>query len=175
MRDRRGQAVLEMALVLPVLVLLLLGIISFGLYINANITVEQAARVGARAAAIGLAMGCPGDSALAQTASTPQQPLTIYGMVDDQINRGVGLSAPASPGKALLAPAPELKVQTADSTEDVVTVAVHYAYQPLLPIPGILPSTMSLDQSYSLMVQVPPAAGALTPVGNGSWDYVPSC
>jgi Flp pilus assembly protein TadG len=47
-RDDRGAAAVEMALVLPFLLLLLFGIIDFGLMLNAQQTVTAAAREGAR-------------------------------------------------------------------------------------------------------------------------------
>jgi len=52
-RCETGQAVVELALVVPVLVLLLLGIAEFGRLYGAYLTVEQAAREGARVAALG--------------------------------------------------------------------------------------------------------------------------
>ena len=48
---RKGQAVVELALTLPVLLLLLLGMINLGLTINAQIILTQAAWEGARAGA----------------------------------------------------------------------------------------------------------------------------
>ena len=49
----RGAAAVEFALLLPVLLLLLFGIIDFGRALNAQITLTQAAREGARLAALG--------------------------------------------------------------------------------------------------------------------------
>lgn len=51
-RDR-GAAAVEMALVLPVLLLLVFGIIDFGRMLNAQITLTEAAREGARASVLG--------------------------------------------------------------------------------------------------------------------------
>jgi Flp pilus assembly protein TadG len=51
-RDR-GAAAVEFALLLPVLLLLVFGIIDFGRALNAQITLTQAAREGARLAALG--------------------------------------------------------------------------------------------------------------------------
>jgi Flp pilus assembly protein TadG len=48
----RGAAVIEFALLLPLLLLLLFGIIDFGRALNAQITITQAAREGARLAAL---------------------------------------------------------------------------------------------------------------------------
>jgi len=47
----RGAAAVELALVLPLLALLLFGIIDFGRMLNAQVTLTEAAREGARAAA----------------------------------------------------------------------------------------------------------------------------
>jgi Flp pilus assembly protein TadG len=52
-RDR-GAAAVEFALLLPVLLLLLFGIIDAGRALNAQITLTQAAREGARLAALGI-------------------------------------------------------------------------------------------------------------------------
>ena len=52
-RRDRGAAAVEFALVLPVLVVIVFGIIDFGRMLNAKIVLTQAAREGARAAAVG--------------------------------------------------------------------------------------------------------------------------
>lgn len=49
----RGVVAVELALVLPILLLLVFGIIDFGRMINAQISLTQAAREGARWAALG--------------------------------------------------------------------------------------------------------------------------
>lgn len=48
-----GQAVLELALILPVLLLLLFGIIEFGIIFHSNLVLNQAAREGARLGVVG--------------------------------------------------------------------------------------------------------------------------
>jgi Flp pilus assembly protein TadG len=59
-QDReRGAVAVELALVLPILVLLLFGIIEFGRAYNAKIELQGAVRDGARALAIGPAAGDP--------------------------------------------------------------------------------------------------------------------
>jgi len=52
-RGHRGQALVELALVLPILLLMLFGIVEFGRIFNAYLVVSQAAREGARVAALG--------------------------------------------------------------------------------------------------------------------------
>lgn len=51
-RDERGQALVEFALVLPILLLLVLGIIDFGRAWNLHQTITDAAREGARRAVV---------------------------------------------------------------------------------------------------------------------------
>jgi hypothetical protein len=51
-RRDRGAAAVEFALVLPVLLLIIFGIIDFGRMLTAKITLTEAAREGARAAAL---------------------------------------------------------------------------------------------------------------------------
>jgi Flp pilus assembly protein TadG len=49
---RRGQGLVEFALVLPIFVLILFGLIDMGRYVYLNSTLSQAAREGARVAAV---------------------------------------------------------------------------------------------------------------------------
>ena len=54
-RDQEGAAAVEFALLLPLLVLLLFGMIEFGLAFNTRIQATNAARAGARMAVVGIA------------------------------------------------------------------------------------------------------------------------
>lgn len=54
MKSQKGQATVEMALCLTVLVLLLFGMIDFGRIFHAYLTLDHAGREAARAASIGL-------------------------------------------------------------------------------------------------------------------------
>ena len=71
-RDR-GAAAVEFALLLPVLLFLLCGIVDFGRALNAEITLAQAARQGARLAALGL----PNVVSRTQAAATGLSPVTV--------------------------------------------------------------------------------------------------
>ena len=51
-RDDRGAAMVEFAIVLPVLLLILMGIIEFGRAYNAQVSIQAAAREGARELAL---------------------------------------------------------------------------------------------------------------------------
>lgn len=141
---KSGQALVEFALVAPFLVLLMLAIVSFGLYINANLTVQAAARIGARSALIGYPVGCPGD---------PSSTSTVYGQVDAQISQGFGLSVndSSSTPRVLLDPPPTI---VSGTNQDIV-VNVRYLYRPIIPLPGLLPSVLTLNQSYTVLSQGP--------------------
>lgn len=53
MKSEKGQSMVEFALVLPVLILLLFGIIDFGRVFHAYLTIDHASREAARSASVG--------------------------------------------------------------------------------------------------------------------------
>ncbi len=71
----RGAAAVEFALLLPLLLLLVFGIIDFGRAINVQITLTQAAREGARLAALGQSTAAV--TARAQGAAVGLSPVTV--------------------------------------------------------------------------------------------------
>ena len=50
---KRGQSIVEMAIILPILILILMSIIDFGLMFNSALVINNASREGARSAAVG--------------------------------------------------------------------------------------------------------------------------
>ena len=59
-KNERGQAMVEFALVIPIFLMLLLGILQFGIIFNNYITLTDAARAGSRVAAVSRLEACPG-------------------------------------------------------------------------------------------------------------------
>lgn len=53
MKNKRGQSLVELALILPIIVLLLFGTVEFGRVFYSYITITSAVREGAREAAVG--------------------------------------------------------------------------------------------------------------------------
>jgi len=53
LKNQRGQALVEFAIILPILLLLVMGIFQFGMMINSYLTIQNITREGARAASIG--------------------------------------------------------------------------------------------------------------------------
>lgn len=82
--ERRGAALVEFAIVLPVLLTLLLGIISFGSWIALAHSVQQSANEGARAALAGLTLAeraavakAAADAALARTSGVDLRKVSV--------------------------------------------------------------------------------------------------
>jgi Flp pilus assembly protein TadG len=71
----RGAAAVEFALLLPLLLLLVFGIIDFGRALNAQITLTQAAREGARLDAVGQSQ--PTVVSRTQAAATGLSPVSV--------------------------------------------------------------------------------------------------
>ena len=89
-KDEEGQTMAEFAIVLPILVVLLFGIVQFGILFNNYVTLTDAARAGARAAAVSRQSGDPvGAATSAVRASSADL---------NQGSLGVGVSSSWAPG-----------------------------------------------------------------------------
>ncbi len=83
---RAGTATVELALVMPLLLLLLMGIIEFGLLFEDYMILKNAAREGARTAATGANTTAIADRVQDAAAKLPAEELTItqqYGVYDE--------------------------------------------------------------------------------------------
>jgi len=78
LRKESGQALVEFALVLPLLALIILAIVQFGVLYNNYETLTDATRVGARVAAVSRS-SCPGNTLQAVRNSA-------YGLDQSQLN-----------------------------------------------------------------------------------------
>ncbi len=87
-RDR-GAAAVEFALLLPILLLLVFGIIDFGRALNAQVTLTQAAREGARLAALNQ----PNVVSRTQAAATGLSPVTVTVTSSCPTGAGQGVDA----------------------------------------------------------------------------------
>ena len=52
-KNKKGQSLVEFAIILPILLLLLLGIAEFGIMLNSYLTIQNVAREGARLGIVG--------------------------------------------------------------------------------------------------------------------------
>ena len=87
----RGSVAVEFALLLPILLLLVFGVVDVGRAISAQITLTQAAREGARLAALGQ----PSSTVVsrAQAAATGLSPVTVTVTSTCPVNAGAGVDA----------------------------------------------------------------------------------
>jgi Flp pilus assembly protein TadG len=88
----RGAAAVEFALLLPVLLLIIFGIIDFGRALNAQVTLTQAAREGARLAALGQ----PDVVSRTQGAATGLSPVSVTIVTSCPAGAGPGVNATVS-------------------------------------------------------------------------------
>ncbi len=132
LRDERGAAAVEFALVLPVVLMMLFGIIEFGRAWNVRQTLTDAAREGARVAAVG--------NGIVATATLKQQ-------VQDVVI-AAAVNARLDPAKLTF---DEAALATIGSgTGNPVSVVVFYQYNPLFGS-WVLPSAALQMRTSSVM------------------------
>ena len=122
-KNRKGQTLIELALVLPILLMLVFGIIEFGRVFNAYVLVSNASREGARQASVGKA-----DS---DVRSKVKDVASSLGLEDGDIN--------INPGKG------------SRDYGDKVTVTVNYELPIIAPLIDVILDTDG-DGSYQLQV-----------------------
>lgn len=149
MEDEHGQSLLEFAIVVPVLVVLLLGIVSVSFYLNAYLTVAQATRVGVRTASLGYPSGITSSG----TCPSPGTSGTICAVVDQQLALGAGMSAENLSSICVTAPGTQ-----SSSNLPVVELSLAYIYTPILPVP-YLGDPMKLQQTYTMVQETSPPSG----------------
>jgi len=69
-RGERGQALVEFTIILPILLLLILGILQFGIVFNNYITLTDAVRAGARQASVGRSVADPAGAAVSRVRAS---------------------------------------------------------------------------------------------------------
>jgi Flp pilus assembly protein TadG len=123
-----GQAVVEFAVILPVLLLILFAILQFGVVFNNYIQVTAAAREGARKASVSRALG----TSAAETAATAAAKAAAPGLKQSSIT----VSYPNSPTFA----------QGSD-----VSVTVTYPYS--ISLMGIIAKSGTLSSTTTMRVE----------------------
>jgi Flp pilus assembly protein TadG len=141
---QRGQAILELVLVLPILLMLTLGVIEFGRAAYYDIAVCDAARAGAQYASQSLADSQDFNSIQAAALSNSQTDMGVAVTVNRPqyscVCPGTGVAGGSCPTSGCTYPLV------------YVTVSTTYPLPPLFTYPGIS-STFNLNGSTTLPVQ----------------------
>lgn len=123
---KKGQSLVEFAIILPILVLIIFGIIEFGLLMNSYIVIQSASREGAR---IGIVGGT--DEDILDSVYTAASNLDIN-RINVNINPNEGSRKPG----------------------DTLTVQVEYDYDILMPvISNLLGDSIRLRAKTSMRVE----------------------
>lgn len=77
LRDKRGQSLVELALVMPMVLLLLMGVVEFGRMFHTYLVITQGSREGARLAVVGESDAAIVERVREVTASLDQTMLTV--------------------------------------------------------------------------------------------------
>lgn len=124
-RDERGSALVEIALVMPILLLLLCGIVEFGRVFHSYIVVQQAARDAVRYASVGTS--------------------------DEELENIITSSMATLDGEMSYAVNPSLAEREAGKT---VSVEISYDHALLVPyLAGIIPEHIVLHSKLSMRVE----------------------
>ncbi len=141
-RDDRGVAILELALVAPLLILLAIGIIEIGLYTRVSIEVGNAARAGVQYGAQGTttSIDSPG---IASAAALDANEVSTLGVTSTTF-----CTCGATPGTHVALCTPTPACATGDHLAHFVSVTTSKKFTPLIAIAGI-PSTMTITRTAS--------------------------
>jgi hypothetical protein len=135
-RDRtRGQSLVEFALVLPILLILLLGILDFGRAIYAFNSVSNGARSGARVAIVN------------------QDVDDITAAVEEEAFGLGGVDVTFDPNVEGLAPCPQSNVDCCPSIGCVIEVAVSTEYVPATPIFSQLVGSITVSSESRMPIE----------------------
>lgn len=126
MKKNKGQSLVETAFVLPIILLILMGIIDFGMMFNNYLIIGNASREGARSAAVGAT-----DDEIRTIVNTVSSTLNISGIVTE-----------ISPGES------ERK------KGDEVVVKVKYQYKLITPmISALLPNPINITGTTVMRIE----------------------
>lgn len=165
---RRGQTLVEFALILPIFLLMLFGLVDVGRIVYANSTLSQAAREGARLASVeaywvgrsgtpaGVGCGnpggpvCPADlTALrADVRTAANQMMTPIGQISNA-NLHLSCDATTAPSGTWTSPP---KTCSARATGNLASVRVVMSIQPITPIIGQIISSIQLTASATMAI-----------------------
>jgi Flp pilus assembly protein TadG len=142
--DERGQSLVEMAFILPVLVLLLIGIVNFGWFAYSYIELTNAANAGVHYASMSV-INASNTSGILAAMTSDAGNLT-------SINPTTALTCLCSDGSvATSCTSYSACVTDGDYLIDTVTVTAQTTVKPVVKFPGI-PNSLTMHQSATMVV-----------------------
>lgn len=124
--NESGQSLVEFAIILPILLLLIMGIIEFGLIMNSYLTIQNASREGARIGIVGAADSDIRNRIISDSPNLQTADLTIN----------------ITPGEG------------SRSSGDTITVAIYYNYHLVTPIiSSLLNNSLILKAQTSMRME----------------------
>jgi Flp pilus assembly protein TadG len=166
---RRGQSLVEFALVVPIFILMLFGLVDMGRLVHANSALSQAAREGARVASVqaywvgetGTDCGpggptCPADEAAfrANVLSAANGMMVAVGTIEDsQLHLSCTGPSATAPSGAWTSPPNSCSSQTVRQSAGArVSVRVAMSFEPITPIIGQLIGILNLSGSVTMSI-----------------------
>lgn len=168
-RRQRGQSLVEFALVVPIFILMLFGLVDMGRLVHANSALSQAAREAARVAAVqaywigetGTDCGPGGPTCPADEASFRANVLTaanglmvaVGNINDSQLHLSCTAASVSTPSGAWTSPPNGCSSQNVRQSPGArVSVRVAMEFQPITPIIGQLIGILSLSGSVTMSI-----------------------
>jgi Flp pilus assembly protein TadG len=140
----RGQALVEFALIFPVMVVVLFGVFDFGRAIYAYNTISNAARQGVRVAIVNqnaAGTGCAGGN-----GSGPQDP-TKMSAVDCAISAGIALGTTTSNVTITYMNATDTATCSPLAQGCLAVVTVTYKFVPITPVIGSIIGSIPMSST----------------------------
>ncbi|MFD3157177.1 TadE/TadG family type IV pilus assembly protein [Haloimpatiens sp. FM7330] len=126
LKNKNGQSLVEFAIIFPLILLVVMAIAEFGMIFNAYLTINNAAREGARAGIVGTSDVEIQNLVLAASPNLESQNLTI-----------------------IITPN-----ETSRTSGETLTVTLNYTYHTIVPIiSGIIDDTVVLNAQTSMRIE----------------------
>ncbi|HLY13722.1 MAG TPA: TadE/TadG family type IV pilus assembly protein [Candidatus Limnocylindrales bacterium] len=150
--DARGQGLIEFALVLPIIVLMFVAIFDFGRAVYALNTVANAAREGARVAAVDQVLTSP-DCVESMPVEDPNNP--HWSIRTCAVSAAQALGLPTSAVTVSYAAPPGINLSCAPTLHVgcIATVTVQYTWTAITPLIGGLIGPVSISSSSQMPIE----------------------
>jgi hypothetical protein len=166
-RRSRGQSLVEFALVLPIFLLMLFGLVDLGRYVYLNSTLSQAAREGARLAAVEASwLGstaarcdqpggpvCPTDTAELRShvlTAANRMMVGVHQLADPEIHLSCDATTP--PSGEWTSPTNNCNAAAERASNSFVSVRVVTSYEPITPLIAQIFSSIESAASATMII-----------------------